>query len=230
MKRMIQWLSIVACCLTCGLATAQYTTTYEYDSLSRLVKVDYSNGLRVEFAYDALGNRTGMTVTQPYINQTDELYEGWNWWAPTIERETLLSQVETSLGSDGIRINSQGSGSALQVEGSWSGDLQNLVPGQMYRIQTGAPCTLSVLGVPITTATIIINPGENWFGYIGQEKTIAEAFVNLPPSNGDKVISQDEGFAVFNGTAWEGTLTTLQPGHGYVYFSTASGTKTVVFE
>ena len=161
---------------------------------------------------------------------TNTIAEGWNWWTPTVNMETLLSQVEASLGSDGIRINSQSSGSAQQVEGLWSGDLQSFIPGQMYRIQTIAPCTLSVLGVPITTATIIINQGENWFGYIGQEKTIAEAFVNLPPAVGDKVISQEEGFAVFNGTEWEGTLTTLQPGHGYVYFSTASGTKTVVFE
>ena len=161
---------------------------------------------------------------------TNTIAEGWNWWTPTVNMETLLSQVETSLGSDGIRINSQGSGSALQVEGTWSGDLQNLVPGQMYRIQTGAPCTLTLLGLPITTATITINQGENWFGYIGLEKTIAEAFVNLPPAIGDKVISQDEGFAVFNGTSWEGTLSTLQPGHGYVYVSTANGTKTITFE
>ena len=40
------------------------TTTYEYDELNRLVKVDYPNGQRVEYAYDALGNRISRTVSQ----------------------------------------------------------------------------------------------------------------------------------------------------------------------
>lgn len=97
----------------------------------------------------------------------------------------------------------------------------------MYRIHTGAPCTLSLLGVPITTATITINPDENWFGYIGEEKTIAEAFINLPPAEGDKVISQEEGFAVFEDGEWHGTLETMQPGKGYVYVSNASAPKTL---
>ena len=39
-------------------------TTYEYDELNRLVKVDYPNGQRVEYAYDALGNRISRTVSQ----------------------------------------------------------------------------------------------------------------------------------------------------------------------
>ena len=46
---------------------------------------------------------------------------------------------------------------------------------------------------------------------------------------GDKVVSQTEGFAIFNGTTWEGTLTMLNPGQGYVYVSQAQATKTVTF-
>ena len=40
------------------------TTTYEYDELNRLVKVNYPNGQRVEYEYDVLGNRLSRTVTQ----------------------------------------------------------------------------------------------------------------------------------------------------------------------
>jgi len=40
------------------------TTTYEYDELNRLVQVNYPNGQRVEYEYDALGNRLSRTVTQ----------------------------------------------------------------------------------------------------------------------------------------------------------------------
>lgn len=228
MKRIIQLLSIVACCLITSLATAQYTTTYEYDSLNRLVKVDYPNGQRVEFAYDVLGNRTNMIVTQLYVAQPVEIHEGWTWWAPTVEREVLLDLMETALGPNGIRIDSQDSGSAEQNDGSWNGNLLGLTPGQMYKIKANTSCTLSLLGLPVTTATVTINQGENWFGYVGTEKTVAAALAGYSPTEGDKVISQDEGFAVFEDGEWQGTLTTLVPGKGYVYVSNAAEPKTLV--
>ena len=88
------------------------------------------------------------------------------------------------------------------------------------------------MGLPITNATVTINQGSNWFGYTGSETTaIATVFGStFGPATGDKIVSQNEGFAIYDGTAWSGTLTQLQPGHGYVYISNASGTKTVVFE
>ena len=228
MKRIIQLLLIVACCLITGLATAQYTTTYEYDSLNRLVKVDYPNGQRVEFAYDVLGNRTNMIVTQLYVAQPVEIHEGWTWWAPTVEREVLLDLMETALGPNGIRIDSQDSGSAEQNDGSWNGNLSGLTPGQMYKIQANTSCTLSLLGLPVTTATVTINPGTNWLGYIGVEQSVGDAFEAYSPSQGDKIISQDGGFAIFNGGSWQGTLDTLVPGKGYVYVSNDTAPKTLV--
>lgn len=39
-------------------AFAQTTATYTYDSNNRLTQVKYSNGITVEYTYDALGNRT----------------------------------------------------------------------------------------------------------------------------------------------------------------------------
>lgn len=38
------------------------SATYTYDSLGRLVKVVYSNGVTITYTYDAAGNRT-TTVT-----------------------------------------------------------------------------------------------------------------------------------------------------------------------
>ena len=151
------------------------------------------------------------------ITQTDDLAEGWNWYAPMVK--TNIESIQSALGDSLLLTQAE--------DGTPRG---NVGPGQMLRIQTSGPCTITLTGLSYTPATILIHQGENWFGYIGMEKTVGEAFANFAPAEGDKVISQDEGFAVFNGTEWEGTLTTLQPGHGYVYFSTASGTKTVVFE
>lgn len=341
----------------CSVFSQSQTSIYEYDELNRLVQVDYPNGQRVEYEYDALGNRISRTVsqllavqvnitpqgagtvegignyepgavvtleamaneghtfanwmqgeqvitteptysftiTQPesfvanftvnsyditatanpadggtvngagtyeygttvtltalvnegyrfvnwtkdgeevsteqtyvftvaedaaYVANYESLYEtqefffsqGWNWWVPTIE--TTIGDIQTALGSHYLQILAQNS---------------DIVPGKMCKIQTDAECTITLTGVPITSATVSIGNGPNWLGYIGSEKAVGEVFdENFGPRGGDKVISQDGGFAIFNGDAWEGTLQTLVPGHGYVYVSNSATSKTLV--
>ena len=39
-------------------AKAQVTVTYSYDNLHRLTQASYSNGVGIQYSYDALGNRT----------------------------------------------------------------------------------------------------------------------------------------------------------------------------
>ena len=60
---------------------------------------------------------------------------------------------------------------------------------------------------------------------------MTDVFEDFGPAAGDKVISQDGGFAIYTVVdgvgSWQGTLTTLVPGKGYVYVSQASETKTL---
>ena len=42
---------------------AQVTVTYTYDNLHRLTQASYSNGVGIQYSYDALGNRTQETKT-----------------------------------------------------------------------------------------------------------------------------------------------------------------------
>ncbi len=150
--------------------------------------------------------------------QTAELPQGWSWYAPTVK--TSIETIQTTLGDNLLQIKAQ--------DGTPSG---NVVAGKMYRIQTGEACTLLVTGAPFTTATVTINQGENWFGYFGTEKTVGAVFnATFGPTAGDKVVSQNGGFAIYNGSAWQGTLTTLLPGQGYVYVSQSNETKTLVME
>lgn len=45
-------------------ASAQTSVNYIYDDLNRLTEVSYSNGVKVKYTYDALGNRMTRTVTK----------------------------------------------------------------------------------------------------------------------------------------------------------------------
>ena len=154
--------------------------------------------------------------TEPQTDtQSVTLEAGWNWWAPTVA--TSVEELQTALGDNLQSIQSQ--------NGTPTG---SLVAGQMYKIQTTTACTFTLSGTPFTNASVTITNGINWFGCIGTE-SLSLINLNISPATGDKVVSQDGGFAVYNGTAWKGTLTSLQPGKGYVYYSTASQQKTLVF-
>ena len=163
------------------------------------------------------------------VTQTINFAAGWNWWAPSADLS--LEQLETALGSNGILINSQASGFVRYENGQWSGNLTDIVPGEMYMIQTNADCTFSITGPVLSTTTVNIQPGHTWFSYTGtQSATISELFgASFGPSSGDKIISQSDGFAIFENGSWSGTLTTLMPGNGYIYYSIDSEPKLLIF-
>lgn len=142
------------------------------------------------------------------------LEAGWNWWTPTVE--TTLEALQTALGDTLMQIKSQG------------GTPTELVLGQMYRIQTSAPCQFTLSGLPATGVEVTITQGCNWFGFTDTEPLSLTA-LGLSPATGDKVVSQDAGFAIYSGSTWVGTLTSLQPGKGYVYISVTTQSKTLTF-
>ena len=191
-----------------------------------------SGALTFKFTSDRYTTRPGWAATvscvYPIVEQTVALVAGWNWWAPIVE--TTLADLETALGVNGLRIDSETSEYASYENGSWSGSLTSIVPGQMYKIQTLADDNFSLSG-RYAPVIVYIAPGYNWFGYTGaQVQTVVEALNGFTPAEGDKIDSQNEGFAIYENGAWGGSLTTLYPGHGYVYISNATGSKTLVFQ
>ena len=145
-----------------------------------------------------------------------ELVAGWNWWVPT--SQVTVADLEEVLGDNLVKIMAQDG----EVT---SGDL---IPGEMYRLQVNENCLFTLYGTPAVSADVVIAEGSNWFGFIGAPADIDDVFdATFGPAIGDKIISQEEGFAIFNGTTWEGTLTQLVPGQGYVYVSNSSESKTI---
>lgn len=138
---------------------------------------------------------------------------GWNWWTP-------MAQITAA------QLNNTLNGCLTQImaknEENVSGELN---PGQMYKLYSTADFNdVAVTGVPVSPS-ITIGAGSNWIGYTGETTTdIAGALTTLLGASftfneGDKIISQDGGFAIYNATSetWEGTLLGLTQGKGYVY-------------
>lgn len=151
----------------------------------------------------------------------------WNWWTPTIEMS--LDDLEAALGGNAILINSQDEGFARYDGQGWSGTLTEIEPGQMYRILTTAATEFTLSGEAVTS-TITILPGYNWFGYTGsQSKSVATAFGDFTPTEGDTITAEDGTTATFTNGTWD-DIFILTPGHGYVYHSNAQQSRNVTFE
>ena len=143
------------------------------------------------------------------LAQAIVLSAGWNWWAPMVQ--ITAAQLRSAI--SGIAIYSKESADEEVAENA------NLEPGQMYKLQTDEEELVSVTGMRITPSITILT-GTNWIGYTGEDDAeipAALTTLGITPEPGDKIISQDGGFAIFNGSTWEGTLTQLTQGEGYVY-------------
>jgi YD repeat-containing protein len=53
---------LINCMMTLFMSRKTVAITYEYDSLNRLLRVDYQNGNVIEYTYDAVGNRTSSVI------------------------------------------------------------------------------------------------------------------------------------------------------------------------
>ena len=147
--------------------------------------------------------RIGRKDPVPYV-ETNTFVAGWNWWAPTVA--TTATALQTALGD-------------LTIEAQDGTTPESLVPGQMYKVHTPEGGTFTLSGTTPESVSYDFGNGPNWFG------TTAETNLDdldITPATGDKIVSQDGGFAVYQNDAWTGTLTTLQPSKGYIYWSAAS--------
>ena len=154
------------------------------------------------------------------FTQAIALATGWNWWAPVVQ--ITAAQLRTALDANLLQLKSKVGEVATNAD---------LVPGQMYMLQTNTAVEDVTLTGTYVPTNISIAPDANWIGYTGTTASIATALGNFTPADGDKIISQDGGFAIYNGDTqtWQGTLTQLTHGQGYVYISQDSENKTLSF-
>ena len=181
------------------------------------------------YTFTATENADYIANFQEVITQSVTLPAGWNWWAT--DAAISLDQLKEAVGTSGIGITSLNDGFLSYNGGTWSGNLQSIDPSKMYKIQLEEEVTINVSGAPVDPANcpITLNHGTNWIGYpVSHSMGITEAFAGANPVNGDMVYSYNTSAMYYNGT-WYGNLQTLEPGHGYIYLSNASQTKTFTY-
>ena len=162
------------------------------------------------------------------FTQTSTFSQGYNWWSTCIEQEGIdgLSMLQEALGDNGVTIRSQANGYTDYYQGyGWYGSLSSINNESSYRIITSAPCTVTMTGntaVP-SQHPITLSQGWTWIGYVPSTAMgVNDALSGLEATVGDKLKSQ-QGYAdYYESYGWYGSLNTIEPGMGLMYYS-ASG-------
>lgn len=163
------------------------------------------------------------------IQQSTPLKKNWNWISVYVQDATgnEVNSVLESINPNGAVVkNANVFSQYMKAIGRWNdADLSCLEGNTMYKLQMTSADTLVVEGMAYDgNAGVALVPGWNWIPYYRSfALSLDDAFASVEPARNDQVKGQ-EGYAMYNGTTWNGTLKSLQPGKGYLYKSAAEKT------
>ena len=147
------------------------------------------------------------------------LAEGWNWTSHNLEQRVDKSRFLTNA----LCLKGQDESLVFNEETGWQGDLQAFEAAKGYKIKMQQSSDVTLRGaIYDVNKPVALQPGWNWIGCpLYNATTLTAALANYTPEEGDKVVGLD-AFATYENGQWNGSLTTLQPGQSYLFY-TASG-------
>ena len=175
----------------------------------------------------------GIEVIVPQMQQILGLAEGWNWVSFNVEItvDDLKTALVEALPGTVITIKQKNSTTSYDpARNRWTGNVTWDL-SQMYEIKTISSCDITLEGLsvnPSERSAIIMN-GANWIAFpLKDSMSLTNAFAGFAVE-GDMIKSKD-GTATYTRGRWVGTsLTTLEPGKGYIYKSSVTDNRTLTF-
>ena len=168
-----------------------------------------------------------------HYRQERQLTKGWNWYSTYVNNEGPegLYAMEDELGSVGRQIKSQNDFVSYE-DGSWYGTLSEVSNDEMYMIKLSRAKKFEMIGEKVDLSECPITLGNNWkwISYpLKRPMNVGMAFSGITPNTGDYIKSQT-GFAQYDEElGWRGTLNSMMPGEGYMYYNTSGYAKTLVY-
>lgn len=162
---------------------------------------------------------------EPVPTFTLELAQGWNWASHVMESPLSVLEFDDN---NVQRVVAQTKEAYNDKKYGLTGSLTSLSAGQLFKIYMTKEATYTFEGSFCNaTLPVALKTGWNWVGYTqAAANTIAEAVTADYADEGDIIMGQ-QGFSLYENGVWAGTLTTIEPGAGYLYWSNA--TKAIRF-
>jgi hypothetical protein len=164
---------------------------------------------------DLASSDPGGTVVQRLT-----LAKGWNWVSGFLQEPLDVSIMAPHCS----RIVSQTQELIRDPEIGMVGALTALEPGVGYKVLADEACTCTFSGHALDGSAVELAKGWNWIGYtLPRAQSVGSALRNLQAAIGDRLLGTD-GNAEYGASGWTGTLTTLKPCSGYMYFRAGEAT------
>lgn len=177
-------------------------------------------------------DETYLIYATNFIQQSTPLKKNWNWISVYVnnpDTDNEVNGVLESLDSNGASIKSTDQVIEYSDELGWLGDDDLIYNDKMYKLKMTKANTLVANGEQTTITDIEVEKGWNWVPYTRNfPLSVDDAMAGASPVRNDQIKGQD-GFAMYNGTAWSGKLTSLEPGKGYLYKSNSAEGTTIKY-
>jgi len=174
------------------------------------------------------------------VEQLIPVHENWNWITFGVEPPSEYCDHVFTPQYKGWNVLVKDENTFSQSSGSIFNGPLKLAVNNMYklRIQRTPKTTDAVLDPLLSVSgrqpaaeemPVSLRPGWNWLPYTPlTTKSAGVALAGAQPKKGDMIKSQT-AVSIYGTYGWEGTLLALEPGHGYLYFSTDSTAKSFVY-
>lgn len=167
---------------------------------------------------------------------TKTLSAGWNWFSTYINMSGAegFEMLTQALGSSASTIKSQTEFTSYYPDfDQWDGLLKTVDNANLYMIKMSEEKTIELqsIMVDIDEFEIILKPGWNWIGNpLSEDLLLKEADFGFTPTKGDVIKTQTQFCSYYENYGWDGSLTTIKPGEGLMYFNNDTNEKTMTFK
>lgn len=158
-----------------------------------------------------------------HIDLQLDLKTGWNWVSSNLSEPANQDARQFLKPIEDITERFVGQTDELINDPKFglTGGLTTISPTESYKLKVSenSDHIWSGNGSKPETTTMNLHKGWNWIGYVPvSSNDLSAALSGITPSENDIIKCMDD-FATFTGGKWVGTLTTLKPGEGYLYYA-----------
>ncbi len=170
-----------------------------------------------------------LSVALKRTSSNYQLGKNWTWISHNVAKPVALADF---FGEEVVRVLSQTEQAERDPENGLVGSLKELAPAVAYKVCVDAPEWKTQLeGAAVNPANpVALHKGWNWIGAPNEadaSTAVADLLSAFTPEEGDMIVGL-EGFSQADTKGeWKGTLSDLNPGLGYLFFS--SSDKTLQF-
>ena len=149
------------------------------------------------------------------------LSTGWNWVSHPMHSPIGVGSMPSAT----LRIVGENHEAYRDTRLGMTGTLHALQAGALYKVQMSADDDFTCQGLHCqSNLPISLHTGWNWIGYpVDGAQSLTDALADYPAEEGETIMGQD-GFSTFTNGRWQGSLSTLQQGKGYLLRTTHAKT------